>query len=179
MKRKYCLIRSNDDLYPGSFVFVVWVGSSLRESAKLSLVQEFCKDVGWYFKQWSPVVDSVLIQRAKSMRVDGNKTAKPFTMMEISISTCYQTIIDDSWVALESSYVMTPQEKFMRFRNDPKFLLSMNLKKRTTTCSPSTRKYLSRASGKAFYGLTPAIVVIVILIVLDACVTNLINSLFY
>lgn len=172
MKRKYCLIRSNDDLCPGSIVFVVWVGSSLRESAKLALVQEFCKDVGWYFKKWSPVVDSVLIQRTKSMRVDGNKTANPFTMMEISISTCYQTIIDDSWLALESSFVMTPQETFMRFRNDPKFLLSMNLKKRTTSCSPSTRKYLSPGKRAFVREFVFPCVLLILLIVLDAIVSG-------
>ena len=179
MKRKYCLIRTDGDLNPSSFVYVVWVGSSLRESTQLALVEEFCKDCGWYFKLWSSTVDSVLEKRAKLKRADGTRCVPPFSMMSINIDTCYQTIIDDSWTALESRHVMTPQEKFMRFRRDPDYLKSLHHARCITSCSPSKRKYLSHRHSRAFYELGAPMIVIVILIVLDHLVsTQILTHLF-
>ena len=179
MKRKYCLIRNDGDLNPSSFVYVVWVGSSLRESTLKTLVEEFCKDCGWYFKQWSPTVDSVLEKRAKLTRADGTRCVPPFSMMSLTIQECFDTIVDDSWATLEAKHTMTPQEKFMRFRRDPLFLMAMNAKKRITSCSPSKRKYLSPRKSRAFYELTPAVVAIILLIVLDQLVsTHILNHLF-
>lgn len=172
MKRKYCLVRNQGELGVNSFVYVVWVGSSLRESVYLSLVEEFCKDCGWYFKRWSPQVDSALELRCKMKRVDGNRFAKPYRFIAISIRQCYETIIDDSWVALDQSYKMSPFEKMLRFANHPEYLMAMNTKKRTTTCPPSRRKYLSHGKSRAFYELTPYMVAIVLLLLLDAFVSN-------
>lgn len=179
MKRKYCLIRCDGDLNPSSFVFVVWVGSSLRESAYLALVEEYCKDCGWYFKKWSPTVDSALEKRAKFSRLDGTRTAPAFQMMSINLETLYQTIIDDSWVALEKSHVMTPQEKFMRFRRDPHFLRAMNHVKSITSCPPSESKYLSHHKRESVRDLVYGVAAIILLIIVDGFVsTQILNNLF-
>ena len=179
MKRKYCLVRLNGDLGVGSFVYVIWVGSSLRESTLLALVEEFCKDCGWYFKRWSREVDSALELRTKISRSDGTRCVKPYQMISLSIRQCYDAIIDDSWASIEANHTMSPQETFMRFRLHPDFLRAMNVKQRTTSCPPSRRKYLSPRKSRAFYELTPAIVVIVLLIVLDQLVsTHILNHLF-
>lgn len=174
MKRKYCLVRYGGDLGIGSFVYVVWVGSSLRESVLLSLVEEFCKDCGWYFKQWCAAVDSALQQRTKLTRVDGTRSATPYQMIQLNIQQCYDTIIDDSWSTLEANRVMTPQEKFMRFRRDPNFLMAMNNKKRNTTCPPFRRKYLSHRKQSEAIQAVCGIVSIILLIVADAIVSSLI-----
>lgn len=179
MKRKYCLVRLNGDLGVGSFVYVIWVGSSLRESTLLALVEEFCKDCGWYFKRWSREVDSALELRSKISRSDGTRCVKPYQMISLSIRECYEAIIDDSWASIEANHTMSPQETFMRFRLHPDFLRAMNVKQRTTSCPPSRRKYLSPRKSRAFYELTPAIVAIVLLIVLDQLVsTHILNHLF-
>lgn len=179
MKRKYCLIRCDGDLNPSSFVYVVWVGSSLRESAILALVEEYTKDCGWYFKRWSHDVDSALEKRSKYSRVDGNRSAPAFTMMSVSLEKIYQTIIDDSWKALERQRVMTPQEKFMRFRFDPSYLKAMNTKQRNTTCSPSKSKYLSRRNRESIRDFVRGMVAILLIIIVDALVsTHILNSLF-
>lgn len=179
MKRKYCLVRCSGELGVNSFVFVVWVGSSLRESVKLSLVEEFCKDCDWYFKRWSQIVDTALELRAKQTRLDGTRCVKPYTMIQMGIDECYQRIIDDSWLEVETNHTMTAQEKFMRFRNDPQYLAAYHRKKRITSCSPSRRNYLSHGMGNAYYGLAAPVACIVILIVLDAIVSNLISSLTF
>ena len=179
MKRKWCLIRTDGDLAPGSFVYVVWVGSSLRESEYLALVECFCKDCGWYFRQWSANVDSALLLRSKISRADGTKTAQPYRMISLSISECYQTIIDDSWASLEANRVMSPQEKFMRFRNDPHYLMAMNNSKRITSCSPSKSKYLSLRKRCKRHPLATALAGIVLIILADAFVsTQIISNLF-
>lgn len=174
MKRKYCLVRNDGVPTVGSFVYVIWVGSSLRESALLALVEEFCKDCGWYFKLWSATVDSALEKRAKLMRVDGCKTASPFTFHQLNIQQCYDAIVDDSWNKIEASHVMSPQEKYMRFHNVPAFLLSFHRKKRTTTCSPSNRKYLSHSRRGSVSDFVYGCSLILVLIMLDAFVSNFI-----
>lgn len=173
MKRKYCLIRNDGDLNPSSFVYVVWVGSSLRESVYLSLVEEFCKDCGWYFKRWSPIVDSALEKRSQLSRADGTKGVSVYQMHQLSIFECYQTILDDSWVKLEQSHVMTPQETFMRFRHDPHFLRRINHKNCITSCPPSERKYLSHRKWTDGKKAACGFILLVMLIAIDAIVSNL------
>lgn len=175
MKRKYCLVRTNGELSVNSFVYVVWAGSSLRESVTLTLVEEFCKDCGWYFKRWSDEVDTALMLRSKLARVDGSRGVTPYQMISMSIQQCYDTIIDDSWIKLEASHVMTPQETFWRFRNVPEFLKTFNAGRCNTSCPPYRRKYLSHRHSGAFYGLCRPIAIIVLLIVLDAFVSDIIS----
>lgn len=179
MRRKYCLIRCDGDLNVSSVVYVVWVGSSLRDACLLPLVEEFCKDCGWYFKRWSATVDVTLEMRTKMSRIDGNRTAPPYRMQSVSLAAIYQTIIDDSWVSLERSFIMSPQEKFMRFRNDPHYLMAMNNSKRITPCSPSKSKYLSLRKRCKRHPLATALAGIVLIILADAFVsTQIISNLF-
>ena len=174
MKHKYCLIREPQHLNPGSYVYVVWAGSSLRESVQLTLVEEYCKDCGWYFKRWSPMVDSALEKRSMMSRTDGTRGVMPYTMISLSIHECYSAIIDDAWLKIESTHTMTPQETFLRFRHDPLYLSSYHRQSCNTTCPPSTRKYLSRRQWSEKTQVVACFAGIVLLIVLDAIVTNFI-----
>lgn len=179
MKRKYCLIRNDGDTSPSQFIFVVWVGSSLRETTMLALVEQFCKDCGWYFKRWSSTVDSAIQNRTKLIRADGNKTAPSFSMIQMDIEKCYRTIIDDSWIALEKSFVMSPQETMLRHRFNPLFLLRLHRRYRNTSCSPSKRKYLSHENESVISGFAMPMVAIVVLILVDAFVSHIISSLTF
>lgn len=172
MKHKYCLIRNDGDMGSRPFVYVVWVGSSLRESASLALVEEFCRDCGWYFKRWSPVVDSALDLRFRKMRVDGNVTAKPYQMITLNIQQCYQTIIDDSFAALEANYSMSQFELWQRFRNTIQYYTTMNRRIRNTSCPPSGSKYLSHKKWSDCKQAAVMATCIVILIMLDALVSS-------
>lgn len=178
MKRKYCLVRTQGRLDVGSFVYVVWVGSSLRESTCLSLVEEFCKDCGWYFKVWSADVDSALMNWSKSVRTDGNVLAKPYTMHSLTIQECYDAIIDDAWVNIEKNHVMSPFEKFMRFRHNPSYLMAYHKSQCITPCSPSRRKYLSHRNDAYVPDGALCAMGVVGLLVLDVIVSLIGNSLF-
>ena len=173
MKEKYCLVRTDAPLGVNSFVYQVWVGSTDPELQKLLLVQEYCKDVGWYFKKWSWKVDSALEKRSKLTRVDGTRCVTPYRMISINIKDCYQHIIDDSFSALESRSVMTPQEKEWRFRYNPAFLLRKHAQKRNTPCPPQRRKYLSHGQGKGFYDVGLTLTLAILLLILDAIVTKI------
>lgn len=179
MKRKYCLVRLDGDLKAGSFVYVVWAGSSLHESGLLSLVEEFCKDCGWYFKRWSAQVDSALEKRTKFARLDGTRGVSPYQMISLSIQECYDAIVDNSFATIEANNVMKPQETFMRFRHTPSFLMAMNNKKRITPCPPSKSKYLSHRKTAGFYSLAPAIVGLILLFLLDAFISHILNNVSF
>lgn len=175
MKHKFCLIRLDGKLDVGNFVYVVWVGSSDTDFEKLCLVQEFCKDVGWYFKRWSATVDSALQKRSKLSRTDGTKAVTPYSMIQLNISQCYDAILNDSFAALEANHVMTPQETAWRFRNSIPFISRLNGVSCNTTCPPSRRKYLSHRGGKAFYNVGYSLTLAILLIILDAIISNLFN----
>ena len=172
MKRKYCLIRNDGDLNPSSFVYVVWAGSSLRESCYLALVEEFCKDSGWYFKRWCPEVDSALRLRCKYGARDAGQMLSPYNMMTLSIHQCYQTILDDSWTALEQSYVMTPQETRMRFYRSIPYLQRLNGVHVLRNAHPRRRKHLSHAHSGLLQDFVAPVVLILLLLVLDAFVSS-------
>lgn len=175
MKTKYCLVRTDAPLDVGSFVYVVWVGETDTDFEKLCLVQEFCKDVGWYFKRWSATVDSALEKRKKISRTDGTRAVTPYTMIQLNIRQCYDAILDDSFATIEASHVMTPQETRWRFRNTIPFISRQNRRSCMTTCSPSRRKYLSHRGGKAFYNVGLNLTLAILLIILDAIISNLFN----
>lgn len=173
MKRKFCLIRTDGCLNVGDVVYQVWAGSSLRESAQFALVEEYCKDVGWYFHLWSAKVDSALALRTKMQSVDGCKTARPYRMISISISECYHTIIDDSWSTLLDNHPMTQAEIRDRLRLNPIYLLNFNAKSCNTSCPPSFRKYLSHRFRSEHVKAGIGVVGIIAIFIIDLIVTKL------
>lgn len=175
MKSKYCLIRTDQPLDVGSFVYVVWAGSSDDESVKLTLVREFCKDCGWYFRKWSDDVDSALELRTKIKRIDGATYVRPYRMISLSISECYQTIINDAWVNIESRATMSKQETFLRFHRDPRFLLSYHRKHCNTKCPPSDVNTFCHRQGEGFYNVIGGLSLAILIFVLDALVSFIFN----
>lgn len=173
MKRKYCLIRNAGELKPDSIVYQIWVGSSLRDSTFLALVQEFCKDVGWYFELWSLEVDSQLSQRTKCRSLCGDRITTPYAMISLSIQQCYDAVVDDSFDYLEAHRVMTPQETRQRFSQAPAMLRLLNRKTCDTPCPPHRCKYLSRRRQYGFYDVAPTIALAILIFVLDAIVTKI------
>lgn len=171
MKRKFCLVREPGTLKCGSTVYVVWVGSSLRESTYFSLVQEFCKDVGWYFKQWSDEVDSALELRARYSRTDGTQHVSPLRFISISIWVCYQTIIDDSWAKLEEQATMSHHERLFRFRRDTNNLLQLHHISRDTLRQPIKRKHLSHTYKAGLHHVGALCLGAAMLFILDAIVS--------
>lgn len=173
MKHKFCLIRHDGQLDVGDFVYVIWCGDSLRELSKLYLIQNFCDDCNWYFAKWSPAVDSELDKKTIWSQADGSRIARPYRMISLSVSACYDAIIDDSFAAIERESTMTPSEKWCRFHNTIAYNQQMNVRKRGTTRPPSTRKYLSHRKREQGIQVAISIAFILGVFIIDAIVTNL------
>lgn len=143
MKHKYCFLRNHGSFKPDDVIYVVMVGSSVRESAKFTLVDEYCKDCGLYFHRWSSQVDSAISQAKRQYRSDGNVIAHPFRTAVVSISELYRMIVDDSFDAYESTLVMTKFQLWMLFHHNPQYLQSSHRNDVIHNAYPDRRNNLS------------------------------------
>lgn len=178
MKSKYCFLRSSGLSSPDDFIYVVWVGSSLRELAIKSLVEEYAKDAGLYFKKWSLLVDSDIDKARSRFKADANGLGFAFRSISISIQELSNLIVDDSFGALEKAYTMSQSEKWCRFRNTIDYVSSINHSFVIRNASPSPRKYLSLAKKSQRVRVVVCFVGIMIIFALDALVSHLGNSFF-
>lgn len=178
MKSKYCFLRSSGLNSPEDFVYVVWVGSSLRELTLKSLVEEYARDCGLYFKRWSPEVDSYIDKAQSRYQTNANGLGFTFRTISVSIKELSNLIVDDSFGALEKAYTMSESEKWCRFRNSIEYVTAINHSNVIQHASPSLRQYLSRGKRRAYYDLAPTLVFAILIFLLDALVTHIGNSFF-
>lgn len=178
MKSKYCFLRDVGHLVPGSFVYQVWVGSSLREFAKKRLVEEFCRDNGIYFQKWSSEVDSFLDEKAKRFLDNGNAFCSCFASASITISELYAMLIDDTLDAFEANQVATPFEIWMRCHNVPEYVARMNHSKVIQNASPSRSKYLSLKQKGEMVQAVACMIGVMMIFALDALVSYVGNNFF-
>ena len=159
-------------------MYVVWVGSSLRELAIKSLVEEYAKDCGLFFKRWSPDVDSHIDKARSRFKTDANGLGFAFRSISISIQELSNLIVDDSFDALEKAYTMSQSEKWCRFRNSIEYVSTLNRSNVIQYASPSPRKYLSLAKKSQRVRVVACFIGIIIIFALDALVSHLGNSFF-
>lgn len=178
MKSKYCFLRSSGLSNPEDFVYVVWVGSSLRELAIKSLVEEYARDCGLYFKRWSPQVDSDIDKARSRFHTDANGLGFSFRSISISIQELSNLIVDDSFDAMEKAYTMSESEKWCRFRNSIEYVIAVNRSNVILNASPSLRKYLSLAKKSQRVQAVACFIGIVMIFALDALVSHIGNSFF-
>ena len=143
MKSKYCFIRNLTNLDVGSFIFIVWVGSSLRELTQLSRVEEQCKSKGFYLERWTNLVNSRIEKISAKFVKNGYAIACPFRYASITLSELSSMILDNSFDSFESSIEMTAAEKWYRYHHDLDFIQSQNRISVLRHAYPHERKYLS------------------------------------
>lgn len=175
MKHKYCFLRNHGSFKPDDVIYVVMVGSSVRESAKFSLVDEYCKDCGLYFHRWSSQVDSAISQAKRQYRSDGNVIAHPFRSAVVSISDLYRMIVDDSFDAYESTLVTSKFQLWMLFRHNPRYLQSFQRNDVIHRAYPDRRNNLSIGTRSQSQLAVDCVVGLFILLVFDLIVSNLMN----
>ena len=178
MKSKYCFLQSSGLSSPDDFIYVVWVGSSLRESAIKSLVEEYARDAGLYFKRWSHVVDSDIDKAKSRFTTDANGLGFAFRTISISIKELSNLIVDDSFGALEKAYTMSESEKWCRFHNSIEYAAAVNHSNVIQNASPSLRKYLSLAKKSQRVKAVACFIGMMIIFALDALVSHIGNSFF-
>lgn len=143
MKSKYCFIRNLTNLDVGSFIFIVWVGSSLRELTQLSRVEEQCKSKGFYLERWTNLVNSRIEKISAKFVKNGYAIACPFRYASITLSELSSMILNNSFDSFESSIEMTAAEKWYRYHHDLDFIQSQNRISVLRHAYPHERKYLS------------------------------------
>lgn len=175
MKSKFCFIRNPQWPQAGDFIYQVWVGSSLREFAKLKLVEEYCKDVGFYFEKWCPDVDAKIDDAKRRFRVKSNPIAHPFNIASVTISQLFEMIIDDSLVKFESEHATTEATRWQMLHHTISYYQSQTKSPCNTTCSPCSRKYLSLRERSERLNAAISVLAIVALLYLDAFISYIFN----
>ena len=143
MKSKYCFIRNIANLDVGNFIYLVWVGSSLRELTQLSRVEEQCKSKGFYLERWTNLVNSRIEKMSARFQKNGYAISCPFRYASITLSELSSMILDNSFESFESSIEMTAAEKWYRYHHDLDFIQSQNRISVLRHAYPHVRKYLS------------------------------------
>lgn len=175
MKHKYCFLRNHGKFRPDDFIYTVWVGSSVREQTLFTLVDEYCKDCGLYFKLWSSQVDSTLRKAKAQFRMDDNVIAHPFRTASVTISELYEMIIDDSFVKFEESQQPNQFQLWLMFRNNPRYLQSHRKSNVIHHACPEESQYLSRGKMSDRQKAVACTVALFGLIVLDVIVSQIMN----
>lgn len=175
MKSKFCFIRRTGELEPNDVIYQVWVGSFLREFTKLRLVQEYCKDCGFYFEKWSLLVDSHIDGEKARYVTDGNPIANPFRTASVTIDKLYAMIIDDSFGRFEANLPMTQSEKWMQFHHSLLYYKSLSSPKVLRNAYPVVRKNLSRRNRIEDQKALFYTICVFILIAIDAVVSHFMN----
>lgn len=175
MKHKYCFLRNHGLFKPDDFIYAVWVGSSVREQTIFTLVDEYCKDCGLYFKLWSSHVDSALSKAKAQFRMDDNVIAHPFRTASVTISQLYKMIIDDSFEKFEASQQPNRFQLLLMFRNNPRYIQAHQKYDVILHACPEESKNLSGGKMSDRQKAVACTVALFGLIVLDVIVTQMMN----
>ena len=178
MKSKYCFIQPQGLNSPEAFIYVVWVGSSLRELAVKSLVEEYAKDTVCYFRKWTCLVDSHIEKADARFRGNAGALGFCFRSISVSIGELSNLIVDDAFGAIEKDYVMSHSEKWARFHNSIAYIQEQNKSLVSQHASPSLRKYLSLGMKSQRVKAVACFIGILMMIALDAIVSHIENSFF-
>lgn len=143
MKSKYCFIRNLTKLDVGSFIYQVWVGSSLRELTLLSKVEKQCESKGFYLRRWTCLVHSRIEKISARFIKRGYAIACPFRFASVSLTQLTEILREDNFDSFESSIEMTAAEKWYRYHHDLDFIKSQNRVSVLQNAYPRIRKYLS------------------------------------
>lgn len=178
MKSKYCFLRDSGYLVPGSFIYTVWVGSSLREFAKFRLVEEFCRDNGLFFEKWSNEVDSMILEKEHRYRKNGNVFASCFFWESYTISEIYKMMIDDTFDFIEAHHVCKPFEIWLQCHDNPEYIQRMNNLNVSRHANPSRSKNLSFSKRVERIQAVACMVGVLILMLVDALISHICNFNF-
>ena len=148
MVNLYCFIAECGAPSPQSRVFKVRVGSNQRDQIKCSLLENYAKDLGYYFHRWDDRTDKMLILRFGRHFQGSEKVGLRYETVLTSIADLYQHVIDGSLNQLKNK----PNYFRNLFRSqtilDPILSSCRTIHKCNTLASTSIRKNLSPIAGR-------------------------------
>ena len=147
MKSYWRFVREPHNFTARSVLYVVSVGTQRSEQTKLALVQEYCKDVGYYFQKVSDESDKAIEYLKDSIRGNCPRWAFMFRSTTLTIEELYAAIIDDTFESIEKNLVEPRQLFLFKSAIDPRFYFKNQSKKVLLSCHPYRRKHLSPSDG--------------------------------
>lgn len=148
MVNYYCFIAECGTPSPHSKVFKVKVGSNYRDQVKCSLLENYAKDLGYYFHRWDDRTDKMLILRFGRHFQGSEKVGLRYETVLTSIAELYHHVIDGTLNQLKNK----PNYFRNLFRSqtilDPILSSYQTIRKCNTLASTSIRKNLSPIAGR-------------------------------
>ena len=148
MVNLYCFIAECGAPSPQSRVFKVRVGSNQRDQIKCSLLENYAKDLGYYFHRWDERTDKMLILRFGRHFQGSEKFGLRYETVLTSIADLYKHVIDGTLNQL------TNKPNYFRnlFRSQsiiaPLSAAHTIIRQCNTLASTSLRKNLSPIAGR-------------------------------
>lgn len=147
MKSYFWFVRQMHGFGVDDVVYKVSVGSSMREQAKLALVQEYAKDCGMYLERVSDSSDMAISNLAKSLFKDSSLANLYLRRANLTISQLYKIIIDDSFEKFEKSVTFSHSHALLLSLISPSSFYHQKQSHSNTICQPYRRKNLSQSGG--------------------------------
>lgn len=175
MKQKYCLLRDLEAFTPDKPVFCLWVGSSKRDQVRKALLDSFCCDMGFFFRVWDSSTDFELLTRSKEFFPESNLSLCRLHRVDMSIAEFYSKLMRGNLEAIEAE-AKQPKGVFRLLSMlDYNFERKHAKRSEKTQCQSSNRKYLKSTYLADWQTAAISFGLILVLIMLDAVVTNLFN----
>ena len=153
MKRFYWFVRNLNGFGPDDVVYKVAVGSSMRDNAKLALVQEYVKDCGMYLKVVDDTSDKTISILANSLFGGSSFSTLYLRRANVSITQLYDLIVDDSFVRFEAAVSFSKTHALLLSLISPSSHWYQTQSNCNTLCQPYRRKYLSHAGSTEIQGV--------------------------
>lgn len=179
MKQKYLFIRDFAQINRDTMLYVVWVGESVEDAAKLQLIKEFSKDCGCYFHKWSTPVD-LTVRKINQRFFSGSfMSMNRFRRVDMPISDLYRLIIDWSFEAFEANYVEPRALSHILSILSPSFFFNYHNQKVTQHAHRAKRKYLSELGVSERVKSTACFAMLILLFLLASFIEGLAMSYGY
>lgn len=172
MKSIYYFCTDAEKFTCETVVFRVFIGTSKREQIRKSLLESYCADCGYFFRQRDDDSDFWLKTLSRDLRPDSNAPELYVKSASINVCTLYRLIIDGELSAYSAKVCHTIGRHKILNLCDAKYFAEHIGSVSPTSAFSLRRKYLShgmmRESDKAVF----AIVGVLLLFILDAIVSN-------
>lgn len=172
MKSIYYFCKDAEKFTCETVVFRVFIGTSKREQIRKSLLECYCADCGYFFRQRDEDSDFWLKKLSQDLRPDSKAPELYVKSASINVCTLYRLIIDGELSAYSAKICHTIGRHKILNLCDAKYFAEHIFSAKPSPRPELKRKYLSRRvlreSDKAIF----AIVGIILLFVLDAIVSN-------
>lgn len=175
MKAQFCFVRNTGKWSPDVVIFHVFVGAARREQVRRQLLDCYAADCGYFFRQWDEDTDFWLIQKAKEVFPKSNFPLIRFKSVSIGIMEFYRMVVEGKIEDYERNSKFPKGHFRIITKFDTEILPPPTVDNVIHLPSRPKRKNLKSILGDEEVKAAISFALILILIMLDAIVSNLIG----